>query len=47
MTIITGNIDSFIKANGITGNAYIDSMIIATAVSFIIAYINGIFGYII
>lgn len=41
--IITNNVDSFLKSTSFTGNTAIDSLIIASIVPLIIAYINGLF----
>jgi DNA polymerase III delta prime subunit len=38
---IVSTVDSFIKTNGITGNTIIDSIIIASIVPMVLAYMNG------
>lgn len=43
---ITSNIDSFIKAASLTGNGFIDSLIIASLVPMMIAYVNGVLTFI-
>jgi hypothetical protein len=45
MSAVTGNIDTFIKSYGITGNAYIDTIIIANLLPILIAYINGVLSF--
>ncbi|QKF94574.1 mitochondrial chaperone BCS1 [Fadolivirus algeromassiliense] len=43
---ITNSVDSFVKASSLTGNTFLDSLILASLVPIIIAYINGVFAFI-
>lgn len=44
--VITNNVDSFLKTTSFTGNTIIDSLIIASIVPIVIAYINSMFGFV-
>lgn len=44
--IITNSLDGFLRATNLTGNAFIDSLILASIVPIIIAYVNGLFTFI-
>lgn len=43
--VITNNVDGYLKSASLTGNPFIDSLIIASLVPIVIAYINGVFNF--
>lgn len=44
--LLINNVDGLLKSAGLTGNTFIDSLIIASLVPLVIAYINSVFTFI-